>query len=81
MAHWHGDLEKGIDYTFKIIMIGNSGVGKSQLLNWWATDEAAAVMVRDVVTLGFLPPFLLQSRVRVRSWEWGWKMISEGELY
>ncbi|KAK7283861.1 hypothetical protein RIF29_13609 [Crotalaria pallida] len=39
MAHWQGDLDEGIDYMFKMVMIGDSGVGKSQLLNRFVKNE------------------------------------------
>ncbi|KAL2326477.1 hypothetical protein Fmac_025535 [Flemingia macrophylla] len=39
MAQWQGDADEGIDYIFKIVMIGDSGVGKSQLLNRFVKNE------------------------------------------
>ncbi|KAK7314285.1 hypothetical protein VNO77_39499 [Canavalia gladiata] len=39
MAQWQGDSDEGIDYIFKIVMIGDSGVGKSQLLNRFVKNE------------------------------------------
>ncbi|KAF7835994.1 ras-related protein RABA4c-like [Senna tora] len=39
MAHWQSDLDQGIDYMFKIVLIGDSGVGKSQLLARFARNE------------------------------------------
>ncbi|KAJ1409744.1 Small GTPase superfamily [Sesbania bispinosa] len=39
MAQWQGDLDEGIDYMFKIVMVGDSGVGKSQLLNRFVRNE------------------------------------------
>lgn len=39
MAQWQGDADEGIDYMFKIVMIGDSGVGKSQLLNRFVKNE------------------------------------------
>ncbi|XP_061370592.1 ras-related protein RABA4c-like [Gastrolobium bilobum] len=39
MAQTQGDLDEGIDYMFKIVMIGDSGVGKSQLLNRFVKNE------------------------------------------
>ncbi|XP_020208189.1 ras-related protein RABA4d [Cajanus cajan] len=39
MAQWQGDADEGIDYIFKIVTIGDSGVGKSQLLNRFVKNE------------------------------------------
>ncbi|KAK2407312.1 hypothetical protein P8452_69397 [Trifolium repens] len=40
MAQWRGDYElEGIDYMFKIVMTGDSGVGKSQLMNRYVRNE------------------------------------------
>ncbi|XP_027339555.1 ras-related protein RABA4d-like [Abrus precatorius] len=39
MAQWQSDSDEGIDYMFKIVMIGDSGVGKSQLLNRFVKNE------------------------------------------
>lgn len=39
MAQWQGNADEGIDYMFKIVMTGDSGVGKSQLLNRFVKNE------------------------------------------
>lgn len=39
MVQWQGDADEGIDYMFKIVMVGDSGVGKSQLLNRFVKNE------------------------------------------
>ncbi|KAI4333163.1 hypothetical protein L6164_018003 [Bauhinia variegata] len=39
MAHWQNDLDNGIDYMFKVVMIGDPSVGKTQLLSRFAKDE------------------------------------------
>ena len=39
MAHWQSELDHGIDYMFKVVMVGDSGVGKSQLLCRFARNE------------------------------------------
>jgi Ras-related protein Rab-11A len=40
MGQFHGDLDhERIDYMFKVVMIGDSGVGKSQLLNRFDRNE------------------------------------------
>ncbi|KAM7472481.1 hypothetical protein LguiA_010664 [Lonicera macranthoides] len=39
MANLHGDFNQKIDYVFKIVLIGDSAVGKSQLLARYARNE------------------------------------------
>ncbi|XP_076923464.1 ras-related protein RGP1-like [Bidens hawaiensis] len=39
MANYHGDFSQKIDYVFKIVLIGDSAVGKSQLLGRFARNE------------------------------------------
>lgn len=69
MAHWQSDLEDGIDYMFKIVMIGDSGVGKSQLLNRFARNEFNA---KSKATIGveFQTKTVLMDHKVVRSQIW-----------
>ncbi|KAL4562040.1 hypothetical protein LXL04_034229 [Taraxacum kok-saghyz] len=39
MANYHGDFNQKIDYVFKIVLIGDSAVGKSQLLARFSRNE------------------------------------------
>ncbi|GAB2266956.1 Ras- protein RABA4d [Dionaea muscipula] len=39
MSHLHGDFNQKIDYVFKVVLIGDSAVGKSQLLARFAKNE------------------------------------------
>lgn len=39
MSNFHGDFNQKIDYVFKIVLIGDSAVGKSQLLARFARNE------------------------------------------
>ncbi|GAB2289057.1 Golgi membrane exchange factor (Ric1p-Rgp1p) subunit [Dionaea muscipula] len=39
MSNWHGDYNNKFDYVFKVVLIGDSAVGKSQLLARFARDE------------------------------------------
>ncbi|KAK1373777.1 Ras-related protein RGP1 [Heracleum sosnowskyi] len=39
MSNFHGDFNQNIDYVFKIVLIGDSAVGKSQLLARFARNE------------------------------------------
>lgn len=39
MSNFHADFNKKIDYVFKVVLIGDSAVGKSQLLAWFARNE------------------------------------------
>ncbi|KAL8204373.1 hypothetical protein R6Q57_009996 [Mikania cordata] len=39
MAGFHGDFSQKIDYVFKIVLIGDSAVGKSQLLARFSRNE------------------------------------------
>ncbi|KAK8957912.1 Ras-related protein RGP1 [Platanthera zijinensis] len=39
MAKKHGDFNQKIDYVFKVVLIGDSAVGKSQLLARFARNE------------------------------------------
>lgn len=69
MAHWQSDLEEGIDYMFKIVMIGDSGVGKSQLLNRYARNEFNA---KSKATIGveFQTKTVLMDHKVVRAQIW-----------
>lgn len=39
MSNFYGDFSPKIDYVFKIVLIGDSAVGKSQLLARFARNE------------------------------------------
>lgn len=39
MSNLHGDYNQKIDYVFKVVLIGDSAVGKSQLLARFARNE------------------------------------------
>ncbi|KAG0466257.1 hypothetical protein HPP92_017287 [Vanilla planifolia] len=39
MANKHGEFSQKIDYVFKVVLIGDSAVGKSQLLARFARNE------------------------------------------
>lgn len=39
MAGGYGDSSQKIDYVFKVVLIGDSAVGKSQILARFARDE------------------------------------------
>ncbi|KAJ6804224.1 putative ras-related protein RGP1 [Iris pallida] len=39
MANMHGEFNQKIDYVFKVVLIGDSAVGKSQLLARFARNE------------------------------------------
>ncbi|KAI7743133.1 hypothetical protein M8C21_010031 [Ambrosia artemisiifolia] len=39
MSNYHGDFSQKIDYVFKIVLIGDSAVGKSQLLARFSRNE------------------------------------------
>lgn len=39
MASKHGEFNQKIDYVFKVVLIGDSAVGKSQLLARFARNE------------------------------------------
>lgn len=39
MSNFYGDFNAKIDYVFKIVLIGDSAVGKSQLLARFARNE------------------------------------------
>ncbi|ONK79040.1 uncharacterized protein A4U43_C01F2250 [Asparagus officinalis] len=39
MANLHGDFNQKIDYVFKVVLIGDSAVGKSQLLARFSRNE------------------------------------------
>lgn len=39
MSNFHGDFNQKIDYVFKIVLIGDSAVGKSQLLARFAKNQ------------------------------------------
>lgn len=39
MSNFHGDFNQKIDYVFKIVLIGDSAVGKSQLLARFSRNE------------------------------------------
>ncbi|XP_028774331.1 ras-related protein RABA4c [Neltuma alba] len=69
MDHWLSDLEEGIDYMFKIVMIGDSGVGKSQLLNRYARNEFNA---KSKATIGveFQTKTVLMDHKVVRAQIW-----------
>ncbi|KAK1382748.1 Ras-related protein RGP1 [Heracleum sosnowskyi] len=50
MSNFHGDFNQKIDYVFKIVLIGDSAVGKSQLLarfskNQFSLDSKATIGV------------------------------------
>lgn len=38
-AGWEGEKEGEIDYVFKVVVVGDSAVGKTQLLGRFAKDE------------------------------------------
>ncbi|MED6143440.1 Golgi membrane exchange factor (Ric1p-Rgp1p) subunit [Stylosanthes scabra] len=69
MAHWQGELEDGIDYMFKIVMIGDSGVGKSQLLNRFVKNE---FNMKSKATIGveFLTKTVLMDHKVVKAQIW-----------
>lgn len=39
MSNFHSNFNQKIDYVFKIVLIGDSAVGKSQLLARYARNE------------------------------------------
>ncbi|CAH2080618.1 unnamed protein product [Thlaspi arvense] len=39
MSNLYGDFNQKIDYVFKIVLIGDSSVGKSQLLSRFSRNE------------------------------------------
>uniref|UniRef100_A0A251VPB6 Putative small GTPase superfamily, P-loop containing nucleoside triphosphate hydrolase n=1 Tax=Helianthus annuus TaxID=4232 RepID=A0A251VPB6_HELAN len=39
MSNYHGDFSQKIDYVFKIVLIRDSAVGKSQLLARFSRNE------------------------------------------
>lgn len=39
MSNLYGDFNQKIDYVFKVVLIGDSAVGKSQLLARFARNE------------------------------------------
>ncbi|KAL1827908.1 hypothetical protein ACET3Z_006320 [Daucus carota] len=39
MSNFHGDFNQKIDYVFKVVLIGDSAVGKSQLLARFAKNQ------------------------------------------
>ncbi|CAJ2657518.1 unnamed protein product [Trifolium pratense] len=70
MAQWQGDLQnEGIDYMFKIVMIGDSGVGKSQLLNRFVRNE---FHLKSKATIGveFLTKTVLMDHKLVKAQIW-----------
>jgi hypothetical protein len=59
MGQFHGDLDhERIDYMFKVVMIGDSGVGKSQLLNRFDRNEFHLKLKLQLV-LSFWPKLFL----------------------
>ncbi|XP_047338355.1 ras-related protein RABA4d-like [Impatiens glandulifera] len=70
MSNQHGDYNKKIDYVFKVVLIGDSAVGKSQLLarfsrNEFSADSKATIGVEfQTKTL-----FIDQKTVKAQIWD------------
>ncbi|KAK7343191.1 hypothetical protein VNO80_26155 [Phaseolus coccineus] len=69
MAQWQGDADEGIDYMFKIVMVGDSGVGKSQLLNRFVKNE---FLMKSKPTIGveFLTRTVVMDHKLVKAQIW-----------
>lgn len=70
MAQWQGGFDhEGIDYMFKVVMIGDSGVGKSQLLNRFVRND---FHMNSKATIGveFLTKTVLMDHKLVKAQIW-----------
>ncbi|XP_058744128.1 ras-related protein RABA4c-like [Vicia villosa] len=70
MAQWQGGFDhEGIDYMFKVVMIGDSGVGKSQLLNRFVRND---FHMKSKATIGveFLTKTVLMDHKLVKAQIW-----------
>nr|AFK36968.1 unknown [Lotus japonicus] len=69
MAQWQGDSDEGIDYMFKVVMVGDSGVGKSQLLNRFVRNE---FQMKSKATIGveFLTKTVVMDHKVVKAQIW-----------
>jgi len=69
MAQWQGDADEGIDYMFKIVMVGDSGVGKSQLLNRFVKNEFH-LKSKPTIGVEFLTRTLVMDHKLVKAQIW-----------
>ena len=49
----YGDSSQKIDYVFKVVLIGDSAVGKSQILARFARDEFSLDSYKQPLALSF----------------------------
>ncbi|KAG6518325.1 hypothetical protein ZIOFF_021729 [Zingiber officinale] len=54
--------EKGYDYTFKIVLIGDSGVGKSSIILNYTSDNKGVDFKTKILTLG-------DKKVKITIWD------------
>ena len=70
MSNFGGDFNQKIDYVFKVVLIGDSAVGKSQLLSRFARNEFS---LESKATIGveFQTKTLLidQKTVKAQIWD------------
>ncbi|KAE9620921.1 hypothetical protein Lal_00019932 [Lupinus albus] len=69
MVYSQVDLDEDIDYMFKVVMIGDSGVGKSQLLNRFAKNEFN-MNSKSTIGVEFLTKTVLMDHKVVKAQIW-----------
>jgi GTPase SAR1 family protein len=68
-AGWEGEKEGEIDYVFKVVVVGDSAVGKTQLLGRFAKDEFF-LDSKSTIGVEFQTRTLTLHRKRVKAQIW-----------
>ncbi|KAJ1290514.1 hypothetical protein BS78_02G249800 [Paspalum vaginatum] len=68
-ARWEGEKEAEIDYVFKVVVVGDSAVGKTQLLARFTRDEFA-LDSKSTIGVEFQTRTLTLHRKRVKAQIW-----------
>jgi Ras-related protein Rab-11A len=68
-ARWESEKEAEIDYVFKVVVVGDSAVGKTQLLARFTRDEFA-LDSKSTIGVEFQTRTLTLHRKRVKAQIW-----------
>jgi Ras-related protein Rab-11A len=69
MSNYRGDFDQKIDYVFKIVLIGDSAVGKSQLLARYARNEFS-LDSKSTIGVEFMARTLAIDRKTIKAQIW-----------
>lgn len=69
MSNFRGDFDQKIDYVFKIVLIGDSAVGKSQLLARYARNEFS-LDSKATIGVEFMARTLVIDRKTIKAQIW-----------